>query len=241
MYILEDDKEPTIQELKEFEQTFIPLLDKELQEFSFELSEEDIALAEEINRNIEAGIAQTCSSEELTHYQSTQNMMAFMDRAINGELLSAEVEFQLANLAEAGDEEAAGRVFSANLMLVILISLRHKETDLTLDDLWPEAFTALSRAWERFQCQSGIRFKTYAAWWIEKTVSQIITERINGTYKTLNEGRAEIASKLRIQSEDVPSILIRGVRKKVVRTGKTTESVRRLRSFRSRKNLRSYL
>lgn len=82
--------------------------------------------------------------------------------------LSREEEQLLARrFSETGDPEAARRLITAHLMLVVRLALMYRRAFRNLMDLIQEGNIGLMEALKRFDPNQGVRFPTYAAWWIK--------------------------------------------------------------------------
>ena len=80
--------------------------------------------------------------------------------------------------AVAADGDAARRRFvEANQRLVMKVARRFRGHSLDLDDLVQEGNLGLIRAVERFDPERGLRFSTYAVWWIRQAIQRAIEER----------------------------------------------------------------
>jgi len=88
------------------------------------------------------------------------------------ELLSKEQERALIADAQAGDREALEKLVRHNARLVHKIAGRWRANDaaVTTDDLVQWGMLGLLTAVRRFDLERGIRFSTYATWWIRKEV-----------------------------------------------------------------------
>jgi len=74
-------------------------------------------------------------------------------------------------------ETAKDLLITANLRLVCSIAKRYTDRGLSLPDLIQEGCIGLMRAVFRFNHNTGIRFSTYAAWWIRQAITRAIPEK----------------------------------------------------------------
>jgi RNA polymerase primary sigma factor len=73
-------------------------------------------------------------------------------------------------------EEARDRMIQANLRLVVSIAKQFSGRGLSLLDLIQEGNLGLMKAVDRFDWRRGVRFGTYASWWIKQAVSRAISD-----------------------------------------------------------------
>jgi RNA polymerase primary sigma factor len=73
-------------------------------------------------------------------------------------------------------EEARNRMIQANLRLVVSIAKQFSGRGLSLLDLIQEGNLGLMKAVDRFDWRRGVRFGTYASWWIKQAVSRGISD-----------------------------------------------------------------
>lgn len=68
---------------------------------------------------------------------------------------------------------------NANVRLVISVSMqyRNRSQDLSLSDLIQEGNLGLLRAIERFRPQSGLKFSTYAVFWITQSIARTLEQK----------------------------------------------------------------
>ena len=90
-------------------------------------------------------------------------------------LLSWEEEQELAyRIMEYDDPEARERMICSNLRLVVNIAKRFSGPGLTLGDVIEEGNLGLMRAVDSFDPEHGVRFSTYAAWWIKQSIKRAL-------------------------------------------------------------------
>jgi RNA polymerase primary sigma factor len=85
-------------------------------------------------------------------------------------LLSAADEFLVAKRAREGDENARNQLICANLRFVVSVAKRYHHRGLPLADLVDEGNLGLLRAASRFDERKGVRFISYAVWWVRQAI-----------------------------------------------------------------------
>jgi RNA polymerase primary sigma factor len=98
-------------------------------------------------------------------------------------LLSTSEERKLALRIADGDAEARDHLIRANLLLVVCLARRFLDRGLGLEDLVAEGNLGLLRASESFDPAVGVRFSTYAAYWIKQSIRRHVLDR--GTFVRL--------------------------------------------------------
>ena len=84
------------------------------------------------------------------------------------ELLDAETEAALARAwRDHGDTAALHRLVTAYMRLAIAMAARFRRYGAPMNDLVQEASLGLMKAAEKFDPDRGVRFSTYAVWWIK--------------------------------------------------------------------------
>jgi RNA polymerase sigma-32 factor len=90
-------------------------------------------------------------------------------------MLEAEEEYMLAvRWREHGEESAAHQLLTSHLRLVAKIAMAYRRYGLPTSDLISEGNIGLLQAIERFDPDKGVRFSTYAIWWIKAAIKNYI-------------------------------------------------------------------
>ena len=92
-------------------------------------------------------------------------------------LLSNEEEKELAIAVENGDLEAKQRLAEANLRLVVSIAKRYVGRGMQFLDLIQEGNMGLMKAVDKFDYSKGLKFSTYATWWIRQAITRAIADQ----------------------------------------------------------------
>lgn len=99
----------------------------------------------------------------------------YLDHIKETPLLTAQQEQQLGRrVREHNDPVAREQMIQANLRLVVKIAKEYSNRGMTLSDLVAEGNLGLVRAVEDFDPDAGVRFSTYAAWWIKQTIKRAL-------------------------------------------------------------------
>ena len=76
-----------------------------------------------------------------------------------------------------GLEDARARMLRANLRLVIHIANHYRGRGIPFLDLVQEGNIGLMRALEKFENGRGLKFVTYAYWWVRQAIGRFIAEQ----------------------------------------------------------------
>jgi RNA polymerase primary sigma factor len=92
-------------------------------------------------------------------------------------LITREDEAALAIRIRAGDDEALNMLVRANLRFVVSVAKKYQNQGVNLSDLINEGNLGLIRAARRFDETKGIKFISYAVWWVRQAILQALAEQ----------------------------------------------------------------
>ena len=94
---------------------------------------------------------------------------------MKAELLDAETELRLAYAwRDERDEAALHRLITAYMRLAISMASKFKRYGAPMNDLIQEAGLGLMKAADKFDPDRGVRFSTYAVWWIKASIQDYV-------------------------------------------------------------------
>lgn len=106
-------------------------------------------------------------SAETPYVSGGDSLRHYLRQVARYPRLTREEELELATqYREYGDTEAAYRLVTGNLRLVVHIAFEYRRTFLNLLDLVQEGNIGLMQAAKKFDPLRGVPFSSYAAWWI---------------------------------------------------------------------------
>jgi RNA polymerase primary sigma factor len=103
-----------------------------------------------------------------------------------------EEERRLARLAQRGDSAAAERLVTANLRFVISYVKKYQGHGLELGELVAIGNEGLLKAVRKFDPDQGVKFISYAVWWIRQAVLKALAEQTRSVRIPLNQNSALI-------------------------------------------------
>ena len=103
------------------------------------------------------------------------NAHDFRRQAMSAELLDAETEMKLARAwRDDRDEAALHRLINAYMRLAISMASKFRRYGASTQDLIQEAGVGLMKAADKFDPDRGVRFSTYAQWWIKAAIQDYV-------------------------------------------------------------------
>ena len=92
-------------------------------------------------------------------------------------LINREEEVRLAQLIRKNDQEALDKLVRSNLRFVVSVAKKYQNQGVSLSDLINEGNLGLIRAAHKFDETKGIKFISYAVWWIRQAILQALAEQ----------------------------------------------------------------
>ena len=92
-------------------------------------------------------------------------------------LITREEEARLARRIRDGEREALDKLCRSNLRFVVSVAKKYQNQGVALADLINEGNLGLIRAAHKFDETKGIKFISYAVWWIRQAILQALAEQ----------------------------------------------------------------
>jgi RNA polymerase sigma-32 factor len=121
-----------------------------------------------------------------------EDMNRYLSEVRRYPLLDRDEEHQLALRYQQGDAEAGKRLITGNLRLVVKLARDYGRLHPNLLDLIQEGNLGLSTALAKYDPNRGVRFSSYAAWWIRAYILKHLVD----TARLVRVGKTEAERKL---------------------------------------------
>ena len=105
-------------------------------------------------------------------------------------LITREEEAALARRIREDDQEALDTLVRSNLRFVVSVAKKYQNQGVSLSDLINEGNLGLIRAAHKFDETKGIKFISYAVWWIRQAILQALAEQSRIVRVPLNRAGA---------------------------------------------------
>ena len=151
-----------------------------------------LALAKEESEGTEV------SSEDSAALVSGDEFTRYLNEIRPYPILSREEEGEVARrFHESGDRRAAERLVTGNLRLVVKIALEYRRAWVNVMDLIQEGNVGLAEAVRRFDPYRGVRFSSFARYWIRALILQYILKN----FRMISFAKTRAGRKLFFQLE----------------------------------------
>ena len=114
--------------------------------------------------------------KQITNRES-ESLDKYLQEIGKVDLISSELEVELAKRIREGDQVALEKLTKANLRFVVSVAKQYQNHGLTLGDLINEGNLGLIKAAKRFDETRGFKFISYAVWWIRQSIMQALAEQ----------------------------------------------------------------
>lgn len=114
----------------------------------------------------------------------------YLDEIRRYPLIDRAEEARLAEEVRGGSEDALDKLIRSNLRFVVTVAKKYRNQGVPLQDLVNEGNVGLIRAARKFDERKGIKFVTYAVWWIRQAILQAIAEQSRIVRVPLNRAAA---------------------------------------------------
>src|SRR3982750_469430 len=115
-------------------------------------------------------------SKQITNRES-QSLDKYLQEIGKVDLITSDMEVELAKRIREGDQQALEKLTKANLRFVVSVAKQFHSNSLSLGDLINEGNVGLIKAAQRFDETRGFKFISYAVWWIRQSIMQAMAEQ----------------------------------------------------------------
>jgi RNA polymerase primary sigma factor len=91
-------------------------------------------------------------------------------------MITPEREIQLSKLIKSGNQKAQNELIEANLRFVISVAKQYSGRGIPVEDLVNEGNIGLIKAAQKWDETRGIKFISYAVWWIRQSIIQSLSD-----------------------------------------------------------------
>ena len=109
--------------------------------------------------------------------EGRESLDLYLDEISRVPLLNREEEMALARKAFRGNVAAQEKLARHNVRFVVSVAKKYQNQGVSLSDLINEGNLGLIRAAHKFDETKGIKFISYAVWWIRQAILQALAEQ----------------------------------------------------------------
>jgi len=115
--------------------------------------------------------------EKLPFASEEKSVGTYLKEIARVPLLTPEEEKTISRAAQKGDPTAMTRMVESNLRFVVSIAKGYRNRGLSFLDLINEGNLGLMKAARTFDPERGVRFVSYAVWWIRQSILAAILDK----------------------------------------------------------------
>lgn len=115
-------------------------------------------------------------SKSITNRES-ESLDMYLQEIGKVDMVTPEEEVRLRQLIKRGSQEALDTLVTANLRFVVSVAKQYQNQGLGLPDLINEGNIGLIKAAQRFDETRGLKFISYAVWWIRQSILEALAKQ----------------------------------------------------------------
>lgn len=119
--------------------------------------------------------------------RETPSFEKYLSEVSKTELINAEKEVELALLIKKGNQKAINQLVNSNLRFVISVAKQYAGRGMSVEDLVSEGNIGLIKAAQKWDETRGIKFISYAVWWIRQSILQSLSDNSRSIRLPLNQ------------------------------------------------------
>lgn len=119
--------------------------------------------------------------------RETPSFEKYLSEVSKTELINAEKEVELARLIKKGNQNAINQLVNSNLRFVISVAKQYAGRGMSVEDLVSEGNIGLIKAAQKWDETRGIKFISYAVWWIRQSILQSLSDNSRSIRLPLNQ------------------------------------------------------
>ena len=110
-------------------------------------------------------------------FGSDASLKRYLEDIRKAPQLKADEESELFHLFRKGSRAARERLIAANMRFVVKVALEYRACPMPMGDLISEGALGLIHAVETFDTGRGVKFISYAVWWIRSHITKALNEK----------------------------------------------------------------
>jgi RNA polymerase primary sigma factor len=119
--------------------------------------------------------------------RETPSFEKYLQEVSKLDLITPEREVELARLIKSGSQKAMNELVNSNLRFVISVAKQYAGRGMSVEDLVSEGNIGLIKAAEKWDETRGIKFISYAVWWIRQSILQSLADNSRSIRLPLNQ------------------------------------------------------
>jgi RNA polymerase primary sigma factor len=150
---------------------------------------------------------QSAARKTTNQFYEGDLLKRYFKEIANIPLLTREDEVKLAKRIRRGDEEALNTLVESNLRFVVKVASKYRNNGISFLDLINEGNLGLIQAARKFDHTKGVKFITYAIWWIQQSIKQALAKQSLSVRLPLRQ--VDVFSKIKQRNSELTQKLSR--------------------------------